>query len=81
MHDARIGFKFGLDFGLFRRTDSRRLKEENNDAVIRGEFKDGELVGDAFMFYETPEGEKYFGDIANRARDGFGTLVHASGDT
>ena len=25
--------------------------------------------------------EMYFGDIANKARDGFGTLIHASGDS
>ena len=29
--------------------------------------KAGELVGDAFMFYETPEGEMYFGDTETAA--------------
>ena len=53
---------------------------DTNDAVIRGEFKDGELVGDSFMYYKTEEGEEYFGDIANGARDGSGTLMHANDD-
>jgi hypothetical protein len=52
-----------------------------SDAVIRGSFTDGELVGPALAFYETPEGEAYFGEIENGARDGFGTLVHANDDT
>lgn len=54
---------------------------DENDAVIRGEFKDGDLVGDAFIYYETPEGEMYFGDMKDGTRDGFGTLVHASDDS
>jgi len=54
---------------------------DKDDAVIKGEFKDGKLVGDAFIYYKTKEGEEYFGDIANNARDGFGTLVHANDDT
>lgn len=55
-------------------------KESDNDAVIRGEFKDGELVGPALAFYETANGEAYFGEIENGAREGFGTLVHANDD-
>jgi hypothetical protein len=54
--------------------------EDGNDAVFRGEFKDGELVGAALAFYETPEGEAYFGEIENGVREGFGTLVHANDD-
>jgi len=53
---------------------------DKNDAVIRGEFKDGELVGDAFMYYKTEAGEEYFGDISDGARDGAGTLMHANDD-
>jgi len=54
--------------------------DEGNDAVIRGNFRNGEPVGPALAFYETPEGEAYFGGIENGARDGFGTLVHANDD-
>lgn len=55
-------------------------KEGGNDAVVRGEFKDGELVSPALAFYETANGEAYFGEIEDGARDGFGTLVHANDD-
>jgi hypothetical protein len=55
--------------------------EGDNDAVVRGKFRDGELDGPALAYYETPEGEAYFGEIENGARDGFGTLVHANDDT
>ena len=61
-------------------TGQGTLYLDENDAVIRGEFKDGDLVGDAFIYYETPEGEMYFGDMVDGARDGFGTLVHANND-
>lgn len=61
-------------------TGQGTLYLDANDAVIRGEFKDGDLVGESFIYYETPEGEMYFGDMADGARDGFGTLVHANND-
>jgi hypothetical protein len=81
IYDSSEGWRLqGYFDGAFDSGEGTLYLDED-DAVIRGEFKDGELVGDAFMFYETPEGEMYFGDIANKARDGFGTLVHASGDT
>lgn len=55
-------------------------EDGENDAVIRGRFKDGELEGPALAFYETAEGEAYFGEIENGVREGFGTLVHANDD-
>jgi len=54
--------------------------DKGTDAVIRGDFKDGVLVGPALAFYETASGEAYFGEIENGAREGFGTLVHANDD-
>ncbi|MEP4485477.1 MAG: hypothetical protein ABJ013_07605 [Halioglobus sp.] len=51
------------------------------DAVIRGSFKDGELTGPAFAFYELENGEIYFGDIEEQKRQGTGTLIHPNDDT
>lgn len=51
---------------------------DKDEAVIKGEFKEGKLVDDALIYYETKEGEIYFGEIADSARNGFGTLVHAN---
>lgn len=62
-------------------TGNGTLYLDVDDAVIRGEFKGGDLVGDAFIYYETKEGEMYFGDIAGGKREGFGTLVHANDDS
>lgn len=55
--------------------------EDGNNAVFRGTFEDGDLVGPALAYYETADGEAYFGEIENRAREGLGTLVHANDDT
>lgn len=45
--------------------------------VVSGEIKDGKSVGSALVFYETEEGEMYFGDAENGQRDGYGTLISA----
>jgi hypothetical protein len=59
------------------------VREEGaqKDAVIRGTFKDGELTGPAFAFYELDNGEIYFGDIEGNKRQGTGTLIHPNDDT
>ncbi len=80
IYDSSEGWRLqGYFDGAFDTGDGT-LFIDKDDAVIRGEFKDGELAGDAFMYYKTKEGETYFGDIANKARDGFGTLIHANED-
>jgi hypothetical protein len=83
--ESSEGWRFEASFDGSFDTGSGTLRvyaEEDggNDAVIRGEFKDGELVGPAMAFYETEDGEAYFGEIENDAREGFGTLVHANDD-
>jgi hypothetical protein len=83
--ESSEGWRFEANFDGSFDTGSGTLRvyaEEDggNDAVIRGEFEDGELEGPALAFYETPEGEAYFGEIENGAREGFGTLVHANDD-
>jgi len=55
--------------------------DEGTYATIRGDFKDGKLVGPALAYYETSSGEAYFGEMENNAREGFGTLVHANDDS
>jgi hypothetical protein len=55
--------------------------DDGTSAVIRGDFRDGKLVGPALAFYETAAGEAYFGEMENGAREGFGTLVHANDDS
>lgn len=81
IYDSSEGWRLqGYFDGAFDSGDGTMYMDKN-DAVIRGEFKDGELVGEAFIYYETEEGEMYFGDMLDRARHGFGTLVHASGDS
>lgn len=80
IYDSSEGWRLqGAFYGTFD-SGYGTMYLEQDDAVIKGEFKDGELVGDAFMYYKTKEGEEYFGDIANSARDGFGTLMHANDD-
>jgi len=80
IYDSSEGWRLeGYFYGAFDSGEGTLYLDEN-DAVIRGEFKDGELVGDAFIYYETTEGEMYFGDISDGARNGFGTLVHANDD-
>ena len=81
IYDSSEGWRLQGSFDGAFDTGDGTLYLDENDAVIKGEFKDGELVGDAFIYYETKEGEMYFGDIANGARDGFGTLMHANDDT
>lgn len=54
---------------------------QGTDAVIRGSFKDGELTGPAFAFYELENGEIYFGDIEKGERHGTGTLIHPNDDS
>ena len=67
IYDSSEGWRLqGFFDGAFDSGDGT-LYLDQDDAVIRGEFKDGELVGDAFMFYETPEGEMYFGDTETAA--------------
>lgn len=81
IYDSSEGWRLeGFFDGAFD-SGQGTLYLDENDAVIRGEFKDGKLVGDAFIYYETAEGEMYFGDMADGARDGFGTLVHANDDS
>ncbi len=81
IYDSSEGWRLqGYFDGAFDSGDGTMYLDEN-EAVIKGEFKDGKMVGDAFMYYKTKQGETYFGDIANRARDGFGTLIHANEET
>jgi len=81
IYDSSEGWRLeGFFEGAFD-SGQGTLYLDENDAVIRGEFKDGELVGEAFIFYETGEGEMYFGDMSDGARNGFGTLVHANDDS
>ena len=56
-------------------------EDGGQDAVIRGVFEKGELTGPAQAFYETENGEVYFGDIENSQRHGTGILVHANEDS
>lgn len=81
IYDSSEGWRLeGYFHGAFDSGEGTLYLDEN-DAVIRGEFKEGELVGDSFIYYLTPEGEMYFGDMKDGARDGFGTLVHANDDS
>lgn len=81
IYDSSEGWRLeGYFDGAFDSGEGTLYLDEN-DAVIRGEFKDGDLVGDAFIYYETAEGEMYFGDMSDGARDGFGTLIHANDDS
>jgi hypothetical protein len=78
--DSSEGWSFQAYFeGSFDSGDGTLRVEEDN-AVIRGEFVDGELTGVALASYETPTGEYYFGDIENGQRQGLGTLVHPNDD-
>lgn len=43
--------------------------------VVSGDIKDGKSVGSSLVYYETEEGEVYFGDAENNKREGLGTLV------
>ncbi|WIY24267.1 OmpA family protein [Parasedimentitalea psychrophila] len=43
--------------------------------VVDGEIMDGTGVGPLLVYYESDEGEIYFGDAENNQRHGFGTLV------
>jgi hypothetical protein len=56
------------------------LRVEKDEAIIRGRFVDGELIGSALASYSSKSGEYYFGDIENGHRHGVGTLVHANDD-
>ncbi len=81
IYDSSEGWRLeGYFDGAFDSGEGTLYLDEN-DAVIRGEFKQGELGGDAFIYYETDAGEMYFGDMSDGARDGFGTLVHANDDS
>lgn len=42
--------------------------------LVRGEFRGEEGVGTLMVEYETPEGERYFGQAENDARHGWGVL-------
>lgn len=81
IYDSSEGWRLeGYFEGAFD-TGKGNLYLDKNDGVIRGEFKDGELVGSAFIYYATAEGEMYFGDMLGGAREGFGTLVHPNDDS
>lgn len=81
IYDSSEGWRLeGYFNGAFDSGEGTLYLEKNN-SVIRGEFKDGDLVGEAFIYYETEEGEMYFGDMNEGARDGFGTLVHKNDDS
>jgi len=77
----RLEGEFSGSFDTGSGTLYVRDEEKNTDAVIRGSFKDGELTGPAFAFYELENGEIYFGDIEGGKRQGTGTLIHPSDDT
>lgn len=84
--ESSEGTRFQADFDGSFDTGSGTLTvlpedDEGTYAVIRGDFKDGKLVGPALAYYETSEGEAYFGEMENDAREGFGTLVHANDDS
>ena len=51
-----------------------------NGAVVRATFKAGEPVGSALVYYETKEGEIYFGEAENKKRHGQGTLIKVNDD-
>jgi len=48
--------------------------------LIRGEIKDDQGVGTLLVEYSTEDGEKYFGQMENEKRHGFGTLKNSNGD-
>jgi len=65
LFDSSEGWSFLAYFeGSFDSGDGT-LHVKEDDAVIRGQFVDGELTGVALASYETPNGEYYFGDIEN----------------
>ena len=81
IYDSSEGWRLeGYFTGAFDSGEGTLYLDEN-DAVIRGDFKDGDLVGDAFIYYETEDGEMYFGDMSDGARQGFGTLVRKNDDS
>jgi len=45
--------------------------------LVSGEIRDGKSVGPALVYFETDEGELYFGDAENGQREGYGTSVSA----
>jgi len=51
-----------------------------NGWFIRGEIKDDQGVGTLLVEYSTDDGEKYFGQVENEKRHGFGTLKAPDGD-
>lgn len=77
----RLEGEFSGGFDTGSGTLHIRDEENHTDAVIRGSFKDGELTGPAFAFYELENGEIYFGDIEEGKRHGTGTLIHPNDDT
>lgn len=80
IYDSSEGWTLEAFFnGSFDSGDGT-LRVDEDETVIRGEFKDGELVGVALASYTTPNGEYYFGDIEDGRRNGVGTLVHANDD-
>ena len=77
----RLEGEFSGSFDTGSGTLYVRDEEKSTDAVIRGSFKDGELTGPAFAFYELENGEIYFGDVEEGKRQGTGTLIHPNDDT
>lgn len=48
--------------------------------MVLATFEEGEVVGPALIFYETEDGEVYFGEAENKKRHGQGTLIHPNDD-
>lgn len=80
IYDSSEGWRVQGWFDGALDTCEGSLTVEKDNAVIRGKFKDGKLVGSAIAYYQNEKGEYYFGDIEDGKRHGTGTLVHANDD-
>jgi hypothetical protein len=74
------GWSFQADFTGAFDSGYGTLRVVKDDTIIRGEFKNGLLIGSALASYQTENGEYYFGDIEKDRRHGVGTLVLANDD-
>ncbi len=73
------GWEYDGEFKNGEEDGEGTLSHEDGD-VVRATFEAGELVGPALVYYETEDGEVYFGEAENKKRHGQGTLIKANDD-
>ena len=67
------GFKDGEE-------DGEGTLSHDDGTVIFATFEAGDIVGPALIYYETEDGELYFGEAENKKRHGQGTLIQPNDD-